>query len=71
MKHKDTIKKKIVINSESLKKYHGFDSIDVDFNGDKPKEKYWRDRLNDAKYDKCISVVNHETKKVKVKSDDK
>lgn len=62
----DKPKIKLTVNSEALKKrFGGTVEIEVDKNGT-PIDRFWRNRLRDAKLDKCVSKV--ETKKVSVKS---
>jgi hypothetical protein len=55
-------KKIILINNESLKAIHG-ESVKVEFKGDIPKDKYWRDRLIDARYDNCVAMKDYANKK--------
>ena len=56
--------KKVKIN-KPLKGYKPGAEIAIKFDGDKPKDRYWRDRLTDSKIDNCVEVVSSTTSKPK------
>ena len=56
-------KKKIRINKE-LRGYQTGTIVEIDFiDKDIPKDKFWYDRLKDAKIDNCIEIVKDKEKK--------
>lgn len=52
---------KLRINTDSLPTYKAGDIINVETKRGVIKDKYWRNRLCDAKFDNCVSIVDNET----------
>lgn len=64
-------KLKLKINNEALKKIYGAEiEIEVSKTGI-PKERYWRNRIKDAKIDNCVEVVGDKKSTAKAKAADK
>ena len=59
----------IKLKVNNVRGYSGFVTVKTDENR-VPLEKFWRDRLKDAKTDGCVEVVN-EPKKLNTKSQEK
>ena len=58
---------KLRINTDSLPSYKAGDTIKVETKGGVIKDKYWRNRLSDAKFDNCVSIVDNEkTKNIQI-----
>lgn len=60
-----TEKLKVIINNEALAKLHGVKKgqhLFVTAKGGVPVNREWRNRLKDAKIDKCITVAKIEKK---------
>jgi len=56
-------KKVLTINTDSLPGYKKGDKVTVETKGGIIKDKYWRNRLSDAKIDNCVLIADNGTNK--------
>ena len=49
------------INTNSLPGHKAGDTINVETKGGVIRDRYWRNRLSDAKFDNCVSIVDNKS----------